>query len=126
MLDARRGEVYVQRFAAGPTPRPGRLGAPCAMPPQEVAGLLAAEPPAGPLRLVGSGAHLVQAHLPAGIPAVADRTGADARQVARCAARRLAAGERPLAGFAVSPLYLRAPDARPAPVRARRPALANA
>ena len=50
--------------------------------------------------------------LPAGVPAVIDTVQVDARLVALCAARRLAAGERPVAGFAVRPLYLRAPDAR--------------
>jgi tRNA threonylcarbamoyladenosine biosynthesis protein TsaB len=126
-LDARRGEVYAQRFGPDLRPRPGPLGAPRAMAPQDVAALVAADARAGagPLRLVGSGAHLVQAHLPAEVPAVVETVQADARLVGLCAARRLAAGERPVAGFAVRPLYLRAPDARPpAPLLARRRAVA--
>jgi tRNA threonylcarbamoyladenosine biosynthesis protein TsaB len=126
-LDARRGEVYAQRFGPDLEPLPGALGAPRAMPPRDVAAWLAADVAAGPspLRLVGSGAHLVQAQLPAGIPAVVETVQADARLVALCAGRRLTAGERPVAGFAVRPLYLRAPDARlPAPFPARRRALA--
>jgi tRNA threonylcarbamoyladenosine biosynthesis protein TsaB len=105
-LDARRGEVYTQRF--GPDLRP--LEAPCAIRPEQAAGLVSGS---GRIRLVGSGARLIQPHLPAGV-SVIETVEADARLVARCAARRLAAGERPAAGSAVRPLYLRAPDARPA------------
>jgi tRNA threonylcarbamoyladenosine biosynthesis protein TsaB len=126
-LDARRGEVYAQRFGPDLKPLPGPLGAPRAMPPQDVAACVAADAlvAAGPLRLVGSGAHLVQAQLPAGVPAVVETVQADARLVALCAARRLAAGEQPVPGFAVRPLYLRAPDARPqTPLLARRRAVA--
>jgi tRNA threonylcarbamoyladenosine biosynthesis protein TsaB len=126
-IDARRGEVYAQRFGPDLRPLPGPLGAPRAMPPEDVAAWVAADAlaGAGPLRLVGSGAHLVQAQLPAEVPALVETVQADARLVALCAARRLAAGERPVAGFAVRPLYLRAPDARPpAPLLARRRAAA--
>jgi tRNA threonylcarbamoyladenosine biosynthesis protein TsaB len=126
-LDARRGEVYVQRFGPDLTPLPGALGAPRALPPLAVAAWVAADAKAGagPLRLVGSGAQLVQAQLPGGFPAVVETVRADARLVALCAARRLAAGEQPVAGFAVRPLYLRAPDARPsAPLPARQHAMA--
>jgi tRNA threonylcarbamoyladenosine biosynthesis protein TsaB len=111
-LDARRGEVYVQRF--GPDlspqsqPRAMPQSQPRAMPPrQAVAGI------SGPVRLVGSGADLIQAVLPAGVTSVMEAVRLDARLVARCAARRLAAGEQPVTGFEVRPLYLRAPDARP-------------
>jgi hypothetical protein len=80
---------------------------------------------AGPLRLVGSGAPLIQAQLPAGVAAVIETVQPDARLVALGAARRLAAGERPVAGFAVRPLYLREPNARPpAPLLARTRAVA--
>jgi tRNA threonylcarbamoyladenosine biosynthesis protein TsaB len=126
-LDARRGEVYAQRFGPDLRPLPGPGGEPRALPPQDVAAWLAADvaDAAGPLRLVGSGAHLVQAQLPAAVTAVVETVQADARLVALCAARRLAAGERPVPGFAVRPLYLRAPDARlPAQLPARRAALA--
>ena len=111
-LDARRGEVYAQGF--GPDLEP-LLGTPRAMPPREVAQAIArrAARGSGPIRLVGSGAHLVRALLPAEIPVVQETVRCDASLIARCAARRLVAGERPVAGFAVRPLYLRAPDARP-------------
>lgn len=110
-LDARRGEVYAQGFGSDLEPLAGTLGAPRAMPPQDAARAIASR--AGPIRLVGSGAHLIQALLPADVPVVLEMVRCDASLIARCAARRLAAGERPVAGFAVRPLYLRAPDARP-------------
>lgn len=110
-LDARRGEVYVQRF--GPDLAP--LGQPRAVAPHEAAASVD-----GPVRLVGSGAPLIRALLPDDAPVVVETVRIDARLVARCAALRLAAGERPVAGFAVRPLYLRAPDARPpVPLMAR-------
>jgi tRNA threonylcarbamoyladenosine biosynthesis protein TsaB len=119
-LDARRGEVYAQRFGPDLRPLPGPLGEPRAMPPREAATFAVAEPLAPPLRLVGSGARLIEAGLPTGIATVVETIPVDARLVALCAARRLAAGERPVSGFAVRPLYLRAPDARaPAPLLAR-------
>lgn len=126
-LDARRGEVYAQRFGPDLSPLSGARGEPRTMPPQDVAAWVAADAVAGagPLRLVGSGAQLVQALLPVGVQAVVETVEADARVVAQCAARRLAAGERPIAGFAVRPLYLRAPNARPpVPLLARARAVA--
>jgi len=124
-LDARRGEVYVQRFGPDLRPHPGALGTPRAMPPEDVVAFLDGRPGLAPLRLVGSGASLIEAHLPAEAPAVVETVRVDARLVARCAARRLAAGERPVPGPAVRPLYLRPPDARPAvPLLARRRAAA--
>jgi tRNA threonylcarbamoyl adenosine modification protein YeaZ len=122
-LDARRGEVYAQGFGPDLRPLPGTLGEPRAMAPQDAARTIASR--AG-IRLVGSGAHLIQALLPAGVAAVPETVRCDAALVARCAARRLAAGERPVAGFAVRPLYLRAPDARPPrPFMARGPLAAQ-
>jgi tRNA threonylcarbamoyladenosine biosynthesis protein TsaB len=124
-LDARRGEVYAQRFGPDLRPLPGPLGEPRAMPPRAAAAFAVAEPLERPLRLVGSGARLVQAELPKDVAAVVETVPVDARLVALCAARRLAAGERPVSGFAVRPLYLRAPDARaPAPLLARARAVA--
>jgi tRNA threonylcarbamoyladenosine biosynthesis protein TsaB len=117
-LDARRGEVYAQRFGSDLLP----LDAPCAITPEQAAALVSRS---GRIRLVGSGAPLVQPHLSAGVSSVIETVPADARMVARCAARRLLAGEQPVAGTAVRPLYLRAPDARPAvPLVARRAAAA--
>jgi tRNA threonylcarbamoyladenosine biosynthesis protein TsaB len=124
-LDARRGEVYAQAFGPDVKPLPGSLGEPRAMVPQEAAAWAAEQRGAGRLRVVGSGAHLIQALLPADLPVTVETVAADACLVARCAARRLAAGERPVAGFALRPLYLRAPDARPpVPLVARHRALA--
>ncbi|HEX5080350.1 MAG TPA: tRNA (adenosine(37)-N6)-threonylcarbamoyltransferase complex dimerization subunit type 1 TsaB [Geminicoccaceae bacterium] len=112
-IDARRGEVYAQRFGADLRPLPGPYGEPRALSPRAAAALATTVPTAAPLRLVGSGARLIQAQLPPGFPARCETVRPDARLVALCAARRLTAGERPVAGFAVRPLYLRAPDARP-------------
>jgi tRNA threonylcarbamoyladenosine biosynthesis protein TsaB len=106
-LDGRRGEVYAQRFASDLTPLPGPAGQPRAMPPRAAAAGIA-----GTVRLVGSGAGLIQAVLPEGVASVLEAVRLDARLVARCAARRLAAGERPVAGFEIQPLYLRPADAR--------------
>jgi len=118
-LDARRGEVYAQPF--GPDLLP--LGPPRAITPEQAAALVSRS---GRTRLVGSGALLIQPHLPAGVSSVIETVPADARLVALCAARRLLAGERPVAGAAVRPLYLRAPDARPAlPLLAPRAAAAS-
>jgi tRNA threonylcarbamoyladenosine biosynthesis protein TsaB len=107
-LDARRGEVYSQCFGPDLAPLPGPLGQPRAMSPQAAVARIE-----GPVRLVGSGAGLVQAALPASVSAVTLAMRLDARLVARCAARRLAAGKHPMPGFEVRPCYLRAPDARP-------------
>jgi tRNA threonylcarbamoyladenosine biosynthesis protein TsaB len=124
-LDARRGEVYAQRFGPDLRPLPSPLGEPRAMPPRAAAAFAVAEPLVGPLRLVGSGARLIEAELPTGVATVVETVPADARLVALCAARRLAAGERPVSGFAVRPLYLRAPDVRaPVPLLARAGAMA--
>jgi len=103
-LDARRGQVYVQMFDH----RLAALGAPSALAPEEVR-LDAAAPP---VHLVGSGAALLGARLADAPPALAETVEADATAVARQALARLAAGERPIAGQAVRPLYLRPPDAR--------------
>ena len=103
-LDARRGQVYLQSFDH----RLGALSAPHALAPEDV-NFAGAAPP---LHLVGSGAALVRAVLPDDLPAVSASAEPDALHVARRALARLAAGERPVAGGAVQPLYLRAPDAR--------------
>jgi tRNA threonylcarbamoyladenosine biosynthesis protein TsaB len=111
-LDARRGQVYLQMFDHELV----ALCEPRVLAPENV-------PRAGlqpPIRLVGSGAPLVHAALPdeAAVPEESVRT--DALGVARRAIARMAAGERPVAGHTVKPLYLRPPDARlPEPTRAR-------
>ena len=103
-LDARRGQVYVQTFDH----RLGALSAPRAAAPEDVT-LADAAPP---LHLVGTGAALVRAVLPDDLPSLGANVEPDALHVARRAIWRLAAGERPVPGHAVQPLYLRAPDAR--------------
>ena len=117
--DARRGQVYVQTFDH----RLEALGAPHALAPEDVT-LAGAVPP---VRLVGSGAALLRAVLPDDVPVLSERTEPDALYVARRAWARMAAGERPVAGCAVQPLYLRAPDARlPATPGVRAPATVGA
>jgi tRNA threonylcarbamoyladenosine biosynthesis protein TsaB len=103
-LDARRGQVYLQTFDH----ELGALSAPRAVAPEDLTFARAAPP----LHLVGSGAALVQAALPGDVPVLSESAEPDALYVARRALSRLAAGERPVAGGAVQPLYLRAPDAR--------------
>jgi tRNA threonylcarbamoyladenosine biosynthesis protein TsaB len=104
-LDARRGQVYAQPFAPDLTPlSPPRVVAPEAA---------VAEFRGHPLRLVGSGARLIAATLPADVEAMIEPAELDARAVAACAALRLAQGRRPTVGTALKPLYLRPPDARP-------------
>lgn len=103
-LDARRAQVYVQTFDHQLV----ALSEPCAMAPEEA--MLAGFQP--PLRLVGNGAALLRAALPDDLPVLLESIEADALGVARRAVARLAAGERPVPGRAVAPLYLRPPDAR--------------
>jgi tRNA threonylcarbamoyladenosine biosynthesis protein TsaB len=114
-LDARRGQVYVQAF--------DRLRRPQSAPVLQTPRQTVAELTAGPLRLVGSGAGLIRAELPADWPVVTLNAKLDARWVAKRAAARLVSGETPQDGGTPHPLYLRPPDARPqmplvAPARA--------
>jgi tRNA threonylcarbamoyladenosine biosynthesis protein TsaB len=114
-LDARRGQVYLQSFDRQRRPQ----GAPALRTPRQSP----AELPAGPLRLVGSGAGLIRAELPADRAVVTLSAEVDARWVAKRAADRLVSGETPQDGGTLHPLYLRPPDARPqtplvAPARA--------
>lgn len=105
-LDARRGEVYAQTFAADGCP----LSEIEAKPPHSVVAALQT----GRWRLAGSGAHLVEA-------AADDESRfqqietppLDATAVVHAATARLAEGETPDRGFALRPLYARAPDAIP-------------
>lgn len=111
-LDARRAQVYVQTFDHELV----ALSEPCALAPQEV--LLAGLAP--PIRLAGNGAALLCAALPDDLPVLQESVEADALGVARRAIARLAAGEQPVPGHMVQPLYLRPPDARlPEPPRVR-------
>ena len=96
-IDARRGMVYLQGFRSGDA-----LGAPDILPITEAASRLAAMSP-GRWRVIGPGADLL--------------TGVNNTDTVNLAAPdllalgELAAAARP--DDAVSPLYLRAPDARP-------------
>jgi tRNA threonylcarbamoyladenosine biosynthesis protein TsaB len=115
-LDARRGQVYLQIFDRQRRPQ----SAPALRSMEQALEDL----PAGPLRLIGSGARLIREQLPAGRSAVTLSAEIDARWVAKRAAELLNSGETPQVGRALHPLYLRPPDARPqmalvAPARAQ-------
>ena len=97
VVDARRGQVYVQGFEDGRA-----LMAPDALTAETAAARIAELSMGRPLTLVGSGAPLVEGLVPAATVILAE--GADARHVAR-----LAAGREPKL---LKPLYLRAPDAK--------------
>ncbi|MDB5419584.1 MAG: hypothetical protein JWP50_3003 [Phenylobacterium sp.] len=97
VIDARRGQVYGQAFEDGRA-----LTAPDALSIETAAARLAEVAMGRPLTLVGSGATLLAAMAPQARVIAAE--GADARQVARLAALR-----RP---GPLTPLYLRAPDAK--------------
>jgi tRNA threonylcarbamoyladenosine biosynthesis protein TsaB len=102
VIDARRGQVFLQRFDAAGTP----LGAPEALSPEAAAATLDGE-----WRLVGNGGALVLPHLAHQTATVA--TGRlDAAGVALAAERALARGVMPVDGFALSPCYARGADAR--------------
>lgn len=97
VVDARRGQVYLQGFEAGRA-----LMAPDALTAETAAARIAELSMGRPLTLVGSGAPLVEALTSDASVILAD--GADARHVARLATER---EPKPL-----KPLYLRAPDAK--------------
>jgi tRNA threonylcarbamoyladenosine biosynthesis protein TsaB len=105
-IDARRGQVYAQAFAPGLRP----LAEPRALSPARVAEEIGDRA----CVLAGSGAPLVAAALRGPARVMMPQPALDARAIARRAAQRLASGEAPQPGFAVRPLYLREPDARPA------------
>ncbi len=104
IVDARRGQVYMQYFA-GPA---------AASPPAELTSPKAAAAKlAAPVRLAGNGAALLQ-------PFLADLAGVelveaplDAPAVASAASLAAARGVRPVAGTSVAPAYLRNADAQP-------------
>lgn len=103
-LDARRGEVYVQRFDDARRP----VAAPAALAPEVAAAALPRR-----IRLAGDGAPLIRDALPAGTEVEMAPAAIDAGALARAAAEYLAGGASPIAGSEIRPLYLRAPDARP-------------
>jgi tRNA threonylcarbamoyladenosine biosynthesis protein TsaB len=107
-LDARRGQVYVQLFAAGSPCDAAPVGSPAALAPEAAAALLRDRPTA----VVGSGADLV-----ASAAVAADRTlrcGETEIEPDAAVIARLAALHGPLTADAAppAPLYLRPPDAK--------------
>jgi tRNA threonylcarbamoyl adenosine modification protein YeaZ len=114
-VDARRGQFYVQAFDH----RLAALDSPRVLAPAD----LGLGPVAPPVHVVGNGAVALAATLSDAGPMLSESIEADAVSVARRALQRLAAGERPLEGRAVHPLYLRPPDAR-LPTLPRAPARA--
>lgn len=106
-IDARRGEIYFQVFAAGGSLQDlTALTAPAAVTPDEAARLLGAEP----ALLAGSGAGLVKEYLEDRGDVVCATTGTvpDAGVLVGLAAMRALDTEAP----PPSPLYLRPPDAK--------------
>jgi tRNA threonylcarbamoyl adenosine modification protein YeaZ len=101
VIDARRGEVYAQAFAADGA----AFGEAVAAAPADVAATFPED-----AVLAGSGAELVAAAFPAGpaVPAIVSRDGApDIATLCRLGAAASIPGEPP------RPLYLRPPDAKP-------------
>jgi tRNA threonylcarbamoyl adenosine modification protein YeaZ len=98
VIDARRGEVYAQAFAADGSER----SAPLAISAADAAAMLTAD-----MRLAGSGADLVRAAAGRDVPVVHRNSSPDIAAVLRLAERAPAALAPP------KPLYLRPPDAKP-------------
>ena len=99
VIDARRGQVYVQLFGDGVA-----LTAPDALAADTAAARIAEVYAGGPATLIGSGAPLLEAALPAA--RVLTPEGPDPVAIARLAARAKPPTHGP------RPLYLRAPDAK--------------
>ena len=108
IMDARRGQVFLQRFDQTGAP----LTSPEALTPEAAAATLE-----GAWRLVGNGAALVAPHLVHRAVAVAPGR-LDAAGVALAAERALAQGTTPVDGFRLHPCYARGADARPGAGRA--------
>jgi tRNA threonylcarbamoyladenosine biosynthesis protein TsaB len=103
VADARREEVYAQRFSSRLDP----LGPPVLVPRDQ----FLAGSPREPCLLAGDAAGWARDRRGvAGDGAV--EAGPDARYVAAAARRRLAGGEAPGAATALRPVYVRPPDAR--------------
>jgi tRNA threonylcarbamoyladenosine biosynthesis protein TsaB len=102
-IDARRGQLYLQRFDAGREP----LGEPWLATPEAAGEALGR----GSVHVVGSGGPLLVAALGSG--ASVEPGALDAAGLAHAAGLRLARGAVPVPGFEVQPLYVRPPDARP-------------
>jgi len=98
VIDAKRGQVYLQAFESGVA-----VMAPDALPVETAAARLAELWRGGPLRLIGPGAGLLADVAPGA--EVVERTAPDPAAIGTLAAKKPA-----LAG--ARPLYLRAPDAK--------------
>ncbi|MEZ5862651.1 MAG: tRNA (adenosine(37)-N6)-threonylcarbamoyltransferase complex dimerization subunit type 1 TsaB [Geminicoccaceae bacterium] len=103
VLDARRGQVFLQRFDCGGL----ALDEPLMLAPEVAAARLRE-----PHHLVGSGVAALLRHLDATDMTLGD-AALDAVAVARAAAAAELRGEAPVEGTVLVPLYLREPDARP-------------
>lgn len=103
LLDARRGELFLQRFSDEGTPREE----PRTLPPEAAAGELA-----GAWRLVGNGAAAVLPHLDGRRVSVVEGR-LDATAAALAAERAHRRGRAPVRGFDLHPCYARDADARP-------------
>ena len=98
VIDAKRGQVYLQMFDGG-----AALMAPDALPIEDAAARLAELWRGGPVRLVGPGAHLLAGVAPE--IEILERAAPDPLAVCALAAARPA-------DVPARPLYLRAPDAK--------------
>ena len=118
VMDARRGQVFLQLFDPAGAP----LGTPEALAPEAAAARLedqglGGQGLGGAWRLVGNAAALVVPHLAEPV-AIVVQVRLDAQGVALAAEQALARGVRPVAGFALHPCYARGADARPGAGRA--------
>jgi tRNA A37 threonylcarbamoyladenosine modification protein TsaB len=102
VVDARRGQLFYKLFEGDLSP----IGDAACHDVDTLAALL----PDRIGRLAGDGAGLLAPHLRR--PLTAAEVSPDAVDVAMAAMRRMALGDPPRPGYAVLPLYLRAPDAR--------------
>jgi tRNA threonylcarbamoyladenosine biosynthesis protein TsaB len=112
VIDARRGQVYVQVLSHRGLP----LAVPASLDPEAAAAVLVA-----PLRLVGNGVPLVRPFLPQGSGFEPVEVSLDAAAVALAAEAAAERGVRPIDGMALKPFYLRDADARPDAGRALLP-----
>lgn len=113
--DARRGQIFMQRFCADGRP----IDHPRVLMPAAASADLD-----GPMRLVGDGVPLLLPHLTtdqaARMQAPPDAV-AGAAGVAMAALAALARGDEPIDSFALAPLYIRDADARPGAGRSLLP-----
>jgi tRNA threonylcarbamoyladenosine biosynthesis protein TsaB len=112
IIDARRGQVYLQLLSNKGLP----LATPASLDPEAAAGGLVA-----PIRLVGNGVPLLRSFLPQGSGFEVAEACLDAAAVALAAEAAAERGVRPIDGMALKPFYLRDADARPDAGRALLP-----